>query len=205
MNKLSFAFIFIVVMLLSACNSADKYAAEIKQLKPVEEEIEELKQQQCIFCSISHGQIKSFDVYEDDFVKAVLDVNPANNGHVLLFPKEHYSLMAMMDDKMVMHLFKTANMLSKAVFEGMKAQGTNIYVANGKAAGQVLQHVIVHIIPRFDNDNITLKWEGKKLNEDEMNNAAKEIRSKIAIRKEVAEEKKEVKIVNVPDGRRRLP
>jgi|SRR3989338_1307480 len=170
-----------------------------------EEEIEELKQQQCIFCSISHGQIKSFDVYEDDFVKAVLDVNPANNGHVLLFPKEHYSLMAMMDDKMVMHLFKTANMLSKAVFEGMKAQGTNIYVANGKAAGQVLQHVIVHIIPRFDNDNITLKWEGKKLNEDEMNNAAKEIRSKIAIRKEVAEEKKEVKIVNVPDGRRRLP
>ena len=170
-----------------------------------EEEIEELKQQQCIFCSISHGQIKSFDVYEDDFVKAVLDVNPANNGHVLLFPKEHYSLMAMMDDKMVMHLFKTANMLSKAVFEGMKAQGTNIYVANGKAAGQVLQHVIVHIIPRFDNDNITLKWDGKKLNEDEMNNAAKEIRSKIAIRKEVAEEKKEVKIVNVPDGRRRLP
>ena len=86
-----------------------------------EEELEELKRQQCVFCLIIDGKIDAYDIYEDSMVKAVLDIKPANKGHVVLFPKEHYQIMSLMPDKLVEHIFKIANMLSRAVFDGVKA------------------------------------------------------------------------------------
>ena len=141
-----------------------------------EDELEELKKQQCVFCLISEGKIESFDVYEDSLVKAVLEIKPANKGHVILFPKEHFQIMSMMPDELISHILGIANMLSKAVFEGVKAQGTNIYIANGQAAGQFVQHFAVNIIPRFKDDSVGLKWSHTKYGDREIDEVADKLR-----------------------------
>jgi len=74
-----------------------------------------------------------------------------------------------MSEEEVNSLFTLANKLSAIVFECMKAEGTNIFTANGNAAGQMIPHVVVHIIPRWKDDKISFAWEGAKVDEKEMN------------------------------------
>jgi len=148
----------------------------LAQLPP--EEVESLKQQQCPFCMIAAGKIPAKTVYEDSFVKAVLDINPANKGHVIVFPKQHYPFLSMIPENEIARIFQVANKLSQVVFEATKAQGTNIFVANGQAAGQNAPHVLVHVIPRFDNDKVGLIWQPKKIDEKDMEEIATKIKEK---------------------------
>ncbi|MBI4143454.1 HIT domain-containing protein, partial [Candidatus Woesearchaeota archaeon] len=112
--------------------------------------------QQCIFCQIVAGKSQSRIVYEDDKVVAILDINPANPGHVLLLTKEHYSIMPQLPDDEVAHIFMVAKSLSNSMLRGIEVQGTNIIVANGVAAGQRAQHFMVHVIPRKESDGINI-------------------------------------------------
>ncbi|MBI2660465.1 HIT domain-containing protein [Candidatus Woesearchaeota archaeon] len=125
---------------------------KIKQMSP--EELKEFQKKQCIFCQIVAGKIQSRKVYEDDKVVAILDINPANPGHVLLLTKEHYSIMPQLPDDEVAHIFMVAKSLSNSMLRGIEVQGTNIIVANGVAAGQRAQHFMVHVIPRKEKDGI---------------------------------------------------
>ena len=152
----------------------------LASLPPEEREQLTGGQQQCPFCLMVEGQIPVRKVYEDDTCMAILDINPANKGHTLLFPKKHYHLMAEMDDHDVSHIFKIANKLSVAIFEALGAQGTNILVANGPAAGQAAPHVLVNVIPRFQGDKVSIGWEPKKLTDEEMENTMNKIASKAA-------------------------
>lgn len=142
------------------------------------EEVEALRQQQCPFCMIAAGKIPAKTVYEDDMVKAVLDINPASKGHIIVFPKTHYQFLFMVPDNEVSRLFQVANKLSKIVFEVMGAQGTNIFVANGQAAGQNAPHVLIHVIPRFENDKIGLVWQPKKAEEKELEEIVAKLKKK---------------------------
>lgn len=146
------------------------------QLPP--EEVEALRQQQCPFCMIVSGRIPAKTVYEDNLVKAVLDINPANKGHIIVFPKQHYQFLFMIPDNEVARLFQVANKLSKVAFEAVGAQGTNIFVANGQVAGQNAPHVLVHVIPRFENDKVGLVWQPKKIEEKEMEIITAKIKEK---------------------------
>lgn len=125
---------------------------KIKQMSP--EELKEFQKKQCIFCQIVAGKIQSRKVYEDEKVLAILDINPANPGHVLLMTKEHYSIMPQLPDDEVAHIFVVAKSLSNSMLRGIEVQGTNIIVANGVAAGQRAQHFMVHVIPRKEKDGI---------------------------------------------------
>ena len=107
-------------------------------------------------------------VYEDDQVFACLTAKPASLGHILVMPKEHFSIIEQVSDPLFEHLFKVINKISIAVFETLHAQGTNIIVQNGIEAGQEQPHFIVHIIPRRQGDNIDFKWTPKQLNTEEM-------------------------------------
>lgn len=162
-----------------------KKLQEIMQTLP-EDERKELIQKltggqqggQCPFCSMVEGKIETFTVYEDDICKAILDINPANKGHILLFPKTHYQFMPQMPDNEVGHLMKVANKLSAILFETLGAQGTNIFVANGGIAGQTAPHILINIIPRFEGDGIQLGWQPKKIDENEMKEVFAKISSK---------------------------
>ncbi len=118
------------------------------------EELKEFKKQQCIFCQIIAGKIPSKKVYEDGKCIAVMDINPAAIGHVLLLPKEHYAVMPQVPEEEIGHMFMVAKHLSQAMLRRLRVGGTNIFVANGLVAGQNAQHFMIHIIPRKEGDGI---------------------------------------------------
>jgi len=139
---------------------------KIKQMSP--EELKEFQKKQCIFCQIIDGKVQSRKVYEDEDVIAILDVNPANPGHILIMPREHYSIMPQMPDNEMGHIFMVAKALSNASLRALEVQGSNIIVANGVAAGQRAQHFMVHLIPRKENDNIDFQIPQKTIPEKEL-------------------------------------
>jgi len=139
---------------------------KLKNMSP--EELKEFQKKQCIFCQIVSGKVQSKKVYEDDEVVAILDVNPANPGHILIMPKEHYSIMPQMPDEEVGHIFLVAKALSNASLRALEVQGSNIIVANGVTAGQRAQHFMVHLIPRKDKDNIGFQVPQKTIPEKEL-------------------------------------
>ncbi len=125
---------------------------KLKKMSP--EELKEFQKQQCIFCQIASGKVQSRKVYEGEKVMAILDINPANPGHVLIFPKEHYQIMPLVPDDEIGLLFGAVKHISQACLKAFKCQGTTIFAANGMAAGQKAQHFMVHLIPRMDNDDL---------------------------------------------------
>ena len=150
---------------------------KISKMSP--EELREFQKKQCIFCSIIEGKIPSKKVYEDEFCLAIMDINPGNAGHLLLLPKEHYSIMPQIPDNILAHLFKTTKMLSKSLLKALKAQGTTIFVANGISAGQRAQHFMIHIIPRMENDNLDIEIEEKRIDKKKAEDAYEKIVEKV--------------------------
>ncbi|HLD15515.1 MAG TPA: HIT domain-containing protein [Candidatus Nanoarchaeia archaeon] len=187
---------------------ADKQQIELqkflKTLNP--EQIEFLTKNQkgeCPFCSIVSGKIPAKKIHEDDTVIAALDIRPANPGHLIVFPKKHYSLTAQMPDNEASHLFKIANKLAGKVFDVVKAEGTNIFVANGFVAGQTSPHVLVHVIPRFKDDNVIFQWEPKKIDNKENEKILSSLKNSIKPEQVVIKEEKK-KVIKLKK-RERVP
>ncbi|MCX6751151.1 MAG: HIT family protein [Candidatus Nomurabacteria bacterium] len=129
--------------------------------------------QDCIFCKIIKKEIPCEKVYEDETVLAFLDINPVNLGHTLVVPKKHFENIYDIEENEVTHLIKIAKKISIAL-KKMGADGTNITINNGKAAGQVIPHFHTHVIPRSVEDNLPL-WPAKKPKEGELKEVAKKI------------------------------
>ncbi len=129
--------------------------------------------QDCIFCKIVKGELPSEKIYEDDSVLAFLDINPVNIGHTLVIPKEHFENIHDLPEDTATHIMKIARKISDAIKKS-GADGTNISINNGKAAGQVVFHSHTHIIPRFIGDNLPL-WPAKIPKEGELKEIAKKI------------------------------
>lgn len=126
---------------------------EMKNMSP--EEITEMQKKNCIFCHIVSGKVQSKKIYEDDKCVAILDINPANPGHIVIIPREHQVIMPQLSDEIIGHLFMVAKQLSQTCLKALKCQGTNIFVANGAIAGQKAPHFMIHIIPRKEKDGLT--------------------------------------------------
>ncbi|MBI2134486.1 HIT family protein [Candidatus Woesearchaeota archaeon] len=139
---------------------------KLKNMSP--EELKEFQKKQCIFCQIISGSVQSRKIYEDEHVLAVLDINPANPGHILVMPRDHYSIMPQIPVEEIEHLFLVTKMLSNASLRALEVQGSNIIVANGVAAGQRAQHFMIHLIPRKENDKLEFEVPQKTLSEQEL-------------------------------------
>lgn len=174
----------------------------LKKLSP--EQLNTLKQsqpQQCPFCLIAEGKIKAKKIYENEEIIAVLEINPASLGHTIVFPKKHYSVLAQLKD--VGNLFNIVNKIASVLFENLKAQGTNILVSNGPAAGQIIPHLTIEIIPRFDKDKIIFNLPRKKVSEEELEKVFSNLKGKIIIEKKEPEKPKEP--MKVSKKQERLP
>ena len=128
----------------------------------------------CIFCKIIKGKIPCTKIYEDKNVLAFLDISPVNKGHALVMPKKHFDTLMDVPDDLLCEAMKIVKKLSKAVMKAVKADGINISINNYKAAGQLVPHLHVHIIPRFKDDSLKLDWPTKK--DSEMEKTAEQIR-----------------------------
>jgi len=128
----------------------------------------------CIFCKILKGQIPSAKIYEDEKVYAFLDIMPVNPGHTLVIPKRHVKDFSEMSKQDMIDVFTAAQKVAKMVVEGVGAEGFNLGMNNGQAAGQAVFHAHLHIMPRFSNDGRRL-WKGVRYKESQMDNVRRQI------------------------------
>lgn len=129
--------------------------------------------QDCIFCKIIKGEIPSYKIYEDEISFAFLDANPVNPGHTLVIPKKHFENIFDIEENTAGHIIKIAKKISIAL-KKTGAGGVNIIMNNAKAAGQVVFHSHVHIIPRKLNDGLP-PWPTRKHEKEKMKETAKKI------------------------------
>ena len=140
------------------------------------EQIAEFQKQNCIFCKMGSGEMQARTVHSDEETFAVLDINPAAKGHMLLIPKEHYAVMPQMPPPLISSLFKTARQLSQTAFKSFKCKGTTILASNGASAGQKAPHFMIHIIPRNTGDGLHLESPAGQQNPEDLKDAADKIR-----------------------------
>lgn len=130
----------------------------------------------CVFCKIVAWETPSQRVYEDDKFIAFLDINPVNFGHTLIIPRDHHATLHEAPDEVLEGMIKLSKKIAQAVVRAMNAQGYNLGVNNGAVAGQAVDHVHFHLIPRFENDGFKL-WHGRnRYGEGEMGATAKKIK-----------------------------
>jgi len=132
--------------------------------------------EECIFCKIIEGKIPSAKIYEDGKVVAFLDIMPANKGHCLVIPKNHSRSLSDMKDDDAEAAIKAARKVAKALSLSLGCPGFNLVMSNGREAGQVVFHSHIHIVPRFKDDGLKIKWTHTKYQDGEMKEYADKIK-----------------------------
>jgi histidine triad (HIT) family protein len=114
----------------------------------------------CIFCKIVKGEIPCTKVFENDRVLAFMDINPLNDGHVLVIPKKHAATILQIDEADFTAVAAVVHKISAAIQKALKPDGINVLQLNGEAANQVVPHLHVHIVPRWSEDTLSIsRWE----------------------------------------------
>lgn len=106
----------------------------------------------CLFCKIVDKTIGAIVVYEDQNTVAFLDIHPKAPGHTMVIPKAHATKLGDVPDSEVGPLFAAVKNVAGTIEKSLAPQGFTIGINQGKAAGQAVDHLHVHIIPRFTND-----------------------------------------------------
>jgi len=128
------------------------------------------KMSDCIFCKIVSGEIPSYTIYEDDCFKVILDRFPSSLGHVLIITKEHYAKIYELDDAIAEKLYPLAVKIANKLKKALNCDGINILQNNETAASQTVHHFHLHIIPRYENDDVTISWKPKDLDDKQLEN-----------------------------------
>ncbi len=109
---------------------------------------------ECIFCKIARGEIKSEIVKSGNSFIAIKDISPIAEGHVLIIPKQHYVTLLDIPNKMGEELLQFTKELVSEMLDKKLGDGFNIIMNNLKPAGQLVMHAHIHLIPRKENDGI---------------------------------------------------
>jgi len=134
-----------------------------------------MKDENCIFCKLANGDIPTATVYEDEYLRAIMDAAPANKGHIIILPKSHAADIYELNDEYVSRAFVLAKKLAVALKKLTGCDGVNILQNNGEAAGQTVFHFHVHVIPRFKDDDCTIVWKPTSYEDGEASEVAKKI------------------------------
>ena len=120
----------------------------------------------CQYCDAV--KTKEWVVYEDETAAVMLHKSPAMPGHLLVVPKEHFTIMEQTPDAVVRKLAVLSNKASTALVQVLGASGANLIIENGTGAEQQVPHLSFNIIPRVEGDGINFQWQPKKLSEEQM-------------------------------------
>lgn len=132
--------------------------------------------EECIFCQIVKKKIPSQILFESDTNLAFLDIFPVSKGHTIVVPKNHYNNLEDIPVNELTELYETVKSLSSLIHKKLKIDGYNILQNNFRAAGQVINHFHVHIIPRSREDGkFQLLIPREQSKEDELNQILKAI------------------------------
>ena len=131
---------------------------------------------ECIFCDVMDGKLPSYMIYDDDDCLAILDKYPIDNGHSLIITREHYEKITDMSIDDVSKLFSKVPKIINAIIKATGADAFSIAQNNGKSAKQIIPHVHIHLIPRY-NKTGTLWTKRKIMSDDELKQLAEKIKN----------------------------
>lgn len=106
----------------------------------------------CIFCRIVRREAPAHIIYEDEHTLAFLDIYPLTEGHTMVIPAGHYGTLEETPAEEIARVFTTVQRVSEALRRALGAEATTVGINNGRAAGQVVPHLHVHVLPRFSGD-----------------------------------------------------
>ena len=130
----------------------------------------------CIFCDMIEGKMPCYMIYHDDDCIVILDKYPIDNGHSLIITKKPYEKLTDMGVDEVAKLFSKIPKIANAIMSATNADAFSIAQNNGKAAKQIVPHVHIHIIPRY-NATGTLWTKRKILSDIELDNLSQKIKN----------------------------
>lgn len=131
----------------------------------------------CIFCKLANHVFDTNIIYEDADFTVILDAAPANPGHALILPKNHYQDVFDIDSEILGKAMQLAKKIAVKQTEALGCDGVNIIQNNKEAAGQSVLHYHLHVIPRFSNDGQKMLWTPGEISDEKQ----KEIREKLAL------------------------
>ena len=132
-----------------------------------------------IFSLILSGDIPSHKIYEDDFVFAFLDINPLSRGHTLVIPKENAPTMDTLSEGSAASLGRSLPKICRAIMEVTGARNYNLIQNNGEEAGQTVNHLHIHIIPRYSDSKHSFVWTNKPIEHTDAKHIAESISAAI--------------------------
>ena len=131
----------------------------------------------CIFCKIANGEIPSATLYEDEDFRVILDLGPASKGHALILPKAHAANIYEISDDMAAKAMILAKKMATKMTEALKCDGFNIVQNNGEPAGQTVFHFHMHLIPRYEGDQVGITWKPGTLTDEVKNEILERLKS----------------------------
>ena len=131
----------------------------------------------CIFCKIAAGEIPSATLYEDEDFRVILDLGPASKGHALILPKAHAANIYEISDDMAAKAMILAKKMATKMTEALKCDGFNIVQNNGEPAGQTVFHFHMHLIPRYEGDQVGITWKPGTLTDEVKNEILEKLKS----------------------------
>lgn len=138
-----------------------------------------MSEEDCIFCKMVQGQIPVTKIYEDEAVLAFLDIGPVSDGHALVVPKQHFEKLHDCPDDLLGQIGLRLGKIAKAVSAAMASEGYNVLCNNGRAAGQLIEHLHFHIIPRNSGDGVFNRWPSYKYEPGTIEGIAARIRENL--------------------------
>ena len=138
-----------------------------------------MNDENCLFCKMVLGQIPVTKIYEDESVLSFLDIGPISTGHTLVIPKQHYEKVDECPPEILAQVASKIGKIASAVATAMNSDGYNILCNNGRAAGQVIDHLHFHIIPRKTGDGVLNRWPSFKYEEGKIEKIAEQIQKNL--------------------------
>jgi histidine triad (HIT) family protein len=133
----------------------------------------------CIFCQIIKGRLPCAKIYEDERVISFLDINPINPGHTLVVPKTHAVTIFDVSEEDLSACAIVSQKIARAILSGTGASGLNFVQNNFRTAGQHVDHIHFHLIPRHPHDHFLSSWPGKPYSPGELDRICDKIKSEI--------------------------
>jgi histidine triad (HIT) family protein len=133
----------------------------------------------CIFCKIVNRQAPASIVYEDEQILAFMDIRPVSEGHTLVIPKPHFVDIFDTPAGTLAAIHRITKPLATAIKAVTQADGISIVQQNGKAAGQDIFHLHVHIIPRFEGHKLPHFGDLTIVSRETLDEMAKKIRTQL--------------------------
>jgi len=133
----------------------------------------------CIFCKIVVKQAPASIVCEYETILVFLDIRPLNMGHTLVIPKDHYVDIFDIPENVLSQMYKVVKLVSSAVKKTTNADGISIIQQNGKASGQDIFHIHVHVVPRFEGQKLPPFSELREVERAKLDALAKKIKQQL--------------------------